>query len=170
MVRMDTIDKICKFLDITPGDFFEFSPIDFEFSIQTTNFKIDYDFYSSVITGVTFDFDFFMDVIPRQKRDIKTFSFEGKSKLANNGILEVNVELENLNEIKDIGIIIDGLSPGLKSQYFGMVRYQIMHEFSQQMKDYQIPFPFPFQVSFEFHSQSAIFPYEITDEFNFDME
>ncbi|WP_394485351.1 helix-turn-helix domain-containing protein [Lacticaseibacillus rhamnosus] len=34
MIQMDTLNTLCSFLKIDPGSFFEFSPFDFEFSVE----------------------------------------------------------------------------------------------------------------------------------------
>lgn len=54
MLQMDTIDKICQVLDVTPDDFFEYSPynVSFDFEILENDFEFHGDGAISNCQGV----------------------------------------------------------------------------------------------------------------------
>lgn len=43
MIQFDTINTLCRYLQVTPGDFFEYYPNDFEFSLSFAHKKDEQD-------------------------------------------------------------------------------------------------------------------------------
>lgn len=49
MIKLETIDKLCTYLDISPGEFFDFYPVDFSCDYEMT-FLDEVDFYEMTCT------------------------------------------------------------------------------------------------------------------------
>lgn len=77
-IDYETIDSICIAIGITPEEFFEFIPFNFEISVDKTHFKLDY------VTNELFDFvkikdfEFEFDLlISASGKEIEEFNGEG---------------------------------------------------------------------------------------------
>lgn len=74
MIQMDTIDILCRYLEVTPAEFFDYNPLHFEVSVFTNQFKLEDAFIYFRIK--TFNFEIFIDV---ENADTKqTISMTGK--------------------------------------------------------------------------------------------
>lgn len=73
MIQLETINILCKYLNITPTEFFDYSPIDFEYFIS-----IDENVCSKPEIGEPFEFkiDAFLNMLDSQNNK-KPFEFTG---------------------------------------------------------------------------------------------
>ncbi|HGZ7055047.1 MAG: helix-turn-helix transcriptional regulator, partial [Staphylococcus aureus] len=71
MIRYDAIDKLCSYLHISPSEFFEHNPINFDFTFdEEPNYKINDVFEGFEVTAnithafsiENFDFEILVDV------------------------------------------------------------------------------------------------------------
>lgn len=69
MIRTDTINTLCKYLGVTPCEFYEYEPIDLEFTVYINEFKYLLmeesipNFSGTVFTVSEFESDVILDVI-----------------------------------------------------------------------------------------------------------
>lgn len=72
MIQLDTINKLCQTLKITPSDFFEFVPFDFDYS-----FNLDKELDNGNETDIhLFNVDFFINVYENNSK-VSAISFVG---------------------------------------------------------------------------------------------
>lgn len=62
MIRLETINTLCKYLNVTPGDFFIFEPIDIKFSMFATPIKLGLNRNETRIEFKENIFDLYMDI------------------------------------------------------------------------------------------------------------
>lgn len=78
MIRLETINTLCKYLNVTPGEFFEYEPIDINFSMEVVSMPTN----TSNINGnraISFDYleaDLFMDIDWSNKKESLDLSCE----------------------------------------------------------------------------------------------
>lgn len=112
MIRLETINTLCNYLGVTPSEFFDYEPIDFDFSIYVNKLSFRYsdDFAGDnsgdgLIEISNIDLDLIMDV----KKHQQVKSFELKCSLSsektfylheNQPPIEVDIEFENDEEKK----------------------------------------------------------------------
>lgn len=61
MLRMETINKICQYLNIDPSEFFEYYPFDIDFSLDSENIYINNSEFKS-IDDYFLDLDLLIDI------------------------------------------------------------------------------------------------------------
>lgn len=73
MIQLETINVLCKYLNITPTDFFDYSPLDFEYFIS-----IDENVVSDPTNGepAEYKIDAFLNIFDSEYNK-KTFEFTG---------------------------------------------------------------------------------------------
>lgn len=72
MIRLETINTLCKYFNITPSDFFEYRPIDLEFTLMINEMIFDYDNNEKRFIFRQMDADLFLDIKDPQR--VKTVS------------------------------------------------------------------------------------------------
>ncbi|QPQ29973.1 helix-turn-helix domain-containing protein [Lysinibacillus sp. JNUCC 51] len=105
MMRMETINTLCKYLGVTPCEFYEYEPIDFEFSVflNSFNYYLDRDFVYSYINVNNIDIEVILDVdkLPqKQSFDLKCSLFTSKKMALDepDSPIQVNIEFEDYTE------------------------------------------------------------------------
>ncbi|RIL89059.1 XRE family transcriptional regulator [Staphylococcus cohnii] len=114
MLRYDAIDKLCKFLNITPNDFFEYSPIAIEYTFDEDpdiNYSIQNEFDNKLVLE-KFNFDLLVDAEISEKIEsfdlqVQFMGFEANSK--------TNFKIKDEQNAKELKDIVGQLSPGLKN-------------------------------------------------------
>lgn len=64
MIQYNTIDVLCRYLNIKPDEFFDYIPIDYSLAIESTQGDIEtiIDGEEEVLEKIIYKFDFFIDV------------------------------------------------------------------------------------------------------------
>ncbi|MGE8000863.1 helix-turn-helix domain-containing protein [Lysinibacillus sp. NPDC093190] len=64
MIRMETINTLCKYLGVTPCEFYEYEPIDIDFSVflNSFNYYLETEFIYSYISVSSIDIEVILDV------------------------------------------------------------------------------------------------------------
>ncbi|MGX0658441.1 helix-turn-helix domain-containing protein [Staphylococcus hominis] len=114
MIRYDAIDKLCKYLNITPNDFFEYSPIAIDYTFDEDpdiNYSIEHAFDDKLILE-KFNFDLLIDTKVENKIDtfdleVQFYGFEDRRK--------TSFKIKNEDDAKELKEIVNQLSPGLKN-------------------------------------------------------
>ncbi len=80
MIRMETINTLCKYLGVTPCEFYEYEPIDFDFSVflNSFNYYLENEFIYSYIGVSGIDIEVILDVDSSHQKQ----SFDLKCSLA----------------------------------------------------------------------------------------
>lgn len=136
MIRYDAIDKLCNYLNITPHQFFDYSPLTFNFMLDEDP-EIDveeilFELYLNLKDGIKinkFKFDILIDMYDESHNKIDydleitydRFQKNNKGKYD----LVFKVVNEDSKENKILKTYIDTLSPGLKNVLFKKIQKQI---------------------------------------------
>ncbi|WP_153861209.1 helix-turn-helix domain-containing protein [Fundicoccus ignavus] len=78
MIQLETINTLCKYLAVTPNEFFQFIPIDLEFHVITNpiqKLRIITDEFPLTISDVDISLDLYIDCF--SERNKQTFELEG---------------------------------------------------------------------------------------------
>lgn len=62
MIRLETINVLCQYLSIKPGDFFEYEPFDIDFTLFIGPYNTRINKKEDKISFTNVDFDLFMDI------------------------------------------------------------------------------------------------------------
>jgi len=148
MMRMETVNTLCKYLGVTPCEFFEYEPIDIDFSVYINN--LDYlitDQLTDAFTSVDFiqisivDVDVIMDVNKNQQ----TESFDLHCSLIENvkfclsdpgnfdyGI-DLEIEFENDAEKNDF---VDEIYNKINSSFHQDVYQSLINKLNNEMREF----------------------------------
>ncbi|MFC0233946.1 helix-turn-helix domain-containing protein [Vagococcus entomophilus] len=115
MIQLETINVLCKYLNITPSEFFDYSPLDFEYYIS-----IDENVVSDPSIGEPYEFriDAFLNIFDSNNNK-KTFEFTGFitdiGPISQNGENFGDALIEPISEkvITNLNKELHGLSPTL---------------------------------------------------------
>lgn len=112
MIQLETIDKLCQYLNITPNDFFEYLPFDLDYTadISTNNASTTEEFSSINVKGGDVQFDFYIKQTYANGRPFKLFSFTGKlektpsyiSNIPGSELYYFSLTSDNKNEFKPL--------------------------------------------------------------------
>lgn len=93
MLHMNTIDKLCSYLDITPCEFFDYIPFEFEYELTTDN-EIDMEWNSNLAVNekmFRLDHDILIDIT----NDKIKSKYDGYVRLESSNIVDMSVFEEN---------------------------------------------------------------------------
>lgn len=69
MIQLETVNTLCRYLQITPGDFFSFLPYDIDFSVfPNDNLKLIKTAYNDVYKIINCSFDCYISIIYQDKK------------------------------------------------------------------------------------------------------
>lgn len=126
MIRYDAIDKLCKYLNVSPNDFFEYMPISIEYTFDEepdVEYSIDYNFDNKLVLD-KFVFDFLVDVNAYGKSEtfdleVKFMGFEPNEK--------TNFKISNESNTKNLKEVVNYLTPGLKNVLHKRIQKQMQN-------------------------------------------
>lgn len=120
MLQMKTIDKICRYLNITPGEFFEYMPVDIDFKLYESSPIIMILDSSTDIYDVSITLDLLIDINNDGKRinlDTELF-LEEETELSmvpfDPNELKFKIAFENSKDAEDIANLFSSFSRGFK--------------------------------------------------------
>lgn len=124
MVRYDAIDKLCKYLNVSPNDFFEYMPISIEYTFDeepNVEYSIDYNFDNKLVLD-KFVFYFLVDVNAYGKSEtfdleVKFMGFEPNEK--------TNFKISNESNTEKLKEVVNYLTPGLKNVLHKRIQKQM---------------------------------------------
>lgn len=150
MVRVDSIDKLCNYLEISPTEFFEYIPISIDFNFTEPELLmtlLQSERYSNLEVSLSFLFlecEFLIDI--EYKKNKYTFDCKIKldkitNKLFTNRFM-LKIEDENSqNKLRDL---IDSLTPGMKNILFKKLNRSLENHLKEPVTNHlkeQIIFP-----------------------------
>lgn len=127
MVRYDAIDKLCNYLNITPCDFFDYSPLTFNFTLdddpQIIVEEIFFALSLNLKDGIDikkFEFDILVDMYDEEhnKKDFDLEVVFDKFRKNNKNKHDLIFKVVRENENKTLKDYVETLSPGLKNVLF----------------------------------------------------
>lgn len=127
MVRYDAIDKLCNYLNITPCDFFDYSPLTFNFTLdddpQIIVEEIFFELSLNLKDGIDikkFEFDILVDMYDEEhnKKDFDLEVVFDKFKKNNKNKHDLIFKVVRENDNKTLKDYVETLSPGLKNVLF----------------------------------------------------
>ncbi|MBC2037944.1 helix-turn-helix transcriptional regulator [Listeria cossartiae subsp. cayugensis] len=131
MIQIDTIDILCRYLEVAPEDFFEYSPINFDVSIYTNEFKIEDFLINYEITD--FKFELFIDIEKGATK--QTISLSGGLNkrcffsIEENDALDLELIYDQIDEeIMFRDVIFESLSKPFKLQFIDRFESAIANE------------------------------------------
>ncbi|UXR44797.1 helix-turn-helix domain-containing protein [Staphylococcus simulans] len=139
MLRYDAIDKLCRYLHITPNDFFEYMPINVDMSIQKTKNlfglvnKGNLHDLSEVLVFLIIEGDFLIDI--EVENEVKNYDCIlylekiTKDYPYNKFIFTIKDEKEYV----ELKTKIDQLTPGFKKILFSKINNLIKNSFMEDI-------------------------------------
>ena len=127
MVRYDAIDKLCNYLNITPCDFFDYSPLTFNFTLdddpQIIVEEIFFALSLNLKDGIDikkFEFDILVDMYDEEhnKKDFDLEVVFDKFRKNNKNKHDLIFKVVRENENKTLKDYVETLSPGLTNVLF----------------------------------------------------
>lgn len=150
MVRYDAIDKLCRYLNISVNDFFEYVPINIEITIENIKSLISFNNIenlhdlSKVLNYLYVNADFLVDI----ELNNKDYDFDCELSLNEvkyNGFFnEFIFVIKNEDEYSDLKEKINNLTPGLKKILFKRINNILNESFRNDFlnkTDEQIALP-----------------------------
>ncbi|SUM70177.1 helix-turn-helix domain-containing protein [Staphylococcus hominis] len=141
MVRYDAIDKLCRYLNISVNDFFEYVPINIEITIEnidsliTFNDVEDLRDLSKIIFYLYVNADFLIDI----EFNNKNYTYDCELSLDeikyNTFFNEFIFVLKEEDEHSDLKEKIDNLTPGLKKILFKRINNLLNEKFVELLLD-----------------------------------
>ncbi|MCT1507035.1 helix-turn-helix domain-containing protein [Staphylococcus hominis] len=135
MIRYDAIDKLCRYLNISVNDFFEYVPINIEITIENieslVNFNSVENFQdlSKVLTYLYINSDFLVDI----EFNNKDYDYDCEislNEIKYNGFFnEFIFVIKDEDKHNDLKEILDNLTPGLKKILFKRVNNLLTEKF-----------------------------------------
>lgn len=172
MVRYDAIDKLCRYLNISVNDFFEYVPINIEITIENIKSLISFNNIenlhdlSKVLNYLYVNADFLVDI----ELNNKDYDFDCELSLNEvkyNGFFnEFIFIIKNEDEHSDLKEKINNLTPGLKKILFKRINNILNESFRNvflNKTDEQIALP-------EFSLREKATIYETINDSKFTIE
>ncbi|MEB7423280.1 helix-turn-helix transcriptional regulator [Mammaliicoccus sciuri] len=144
MLRMDTINNICKVLNITPCEFFEYVPIEIEFelsheehTLQINNFPL----FNGELDEYFLDLDIIIDVETNNgKRSIvgnlcTTQNTIITSNPLNNSLIIYTINFDDKNDEEFLNSIVSDLSSGMKKLLYKKMINEVSNYLKTVFKD-----------------------------------
>lgn len=117
MIQLETVNTLCNYLGTTPGDLFEYIPIDFKITVEMTLAEIITEYASKDIEEINLNFDCYIDYLPKETSQKLTFSLTGKGQMRDGQELLVEVNFDKEEEEKTFLKLKNELPPGLKGKF-----------------------------------------------------
>lgn len=159
MIQLETINVLCKYLNVGVDEFFEFVPIDFEFTVQTEDFDLTLDIYDDNFIEFEHQFDFFIDILKRLKKDTVTLALSGSAKLFDDRGVVFSIEFDSKSDEAEFLTAFNDLPVGFKVQVSRDIKRALMKELLGQLKD-EMEEGKRFSAEATFESSSGIFLFE----------
>ena len=147
MMRMETINTLCKYLGVTPCEFYEYEPLDIDFFVEINFCKYslqerqtDVFITENYISITTVDIDVIMDV----KRNQHTRSFDLLAKTINrvelllsdpDAKIPLTIEFDNENEKK---IFIDEIYNKISASFHQDIYKNLENKLNHELQSYLI--------------------------------
>ncbi|WP_323703521.1 helix-turn-helix transcriptional regulator [Mammaliicoccus sp. Dog046] len=140
MLRMETINKICQYLNIDPSEFFEFYPFDIDFTIDSENIYINNN-DSKIISDYHLNLDLLIDI----KHNGITNSIDSELKVVNltkisailleSSTIYYEIIFENTDDKKLIVETYNKLSKGMKKILYSNLVEDIKIHLYESLED-----------------------------------
>lgn len=168
MIQLETINSLCKFLGVSPNEFFQYVPIDLDYHLDITSFSfivtkqnVDNGSYSDL----EFTFDLFIDCDYKGK--VKTFELEGKvdkvTEFDDEVILDISIIFTNDIEraaFRDIEKEIPvGFHAGIKEDIEKLIEEAFNNRLEEESRAEDYYDLFRYSALFEYDSEILPFTY-----------
>lgn len=143
MIQLETINALCTYLGVTPGDFFEYIPYDVECSIFTNSFDVKFEHMDYELVNAypsTFNFDLFISI--KGKQNNLEAALEGEILSVNyvresgKNLCFIQIELDQIENEDAIKKFFSDLSPGFSFDVENKIEEVIHNELSNQITNY----------------------------------
>lgn len=140
MIRLETINTLCKYLNVTPGDFFDYVPVDLNFTVVFHDYKFE-TFYEVeeigpnkiVITFSNIKTDLFLDVSTR----LENTTYDLKISLDNKVTVPIDV-LINSQVSADFELKVDFVDNNQKKYFITNFFEELLDNFHLEIyRDFQ---------------------------------
>ncbi|MBC1728681.1 helix-turn-helix transcriptional regulator [Listeria seeligeri] len=142
MIQMETIDTLCRYLNISPQDFFEFVPINIEINVfpKENNLILTYNSGDPILHY--YAFDLYIDVQVENTKETFSLSGEGETdfklnELYGGNIFETYLKFDNdSDKQKYLTYILPQLNYTFQSELTKKINNAIESDFKLQLKEY----------------------------------
>lgn len=140
MIDVETIDKLCLYLDVTPNEFFDFIPYTFSYNLYTEDFDCDInlDNYEQTFffKGASFNFDFYLDVVYRNNK-LGDYYFLGNIEDLNHDKKEITIGLHLKYEQQDkFNSIFEAIPLSFKNEVYENMSNVVISNFEDNLNNY----------------------------------
>lgn len=139
-IQFDTIDTLCRYLGVSPEEFFEYYPFRFKFQAEKTDFNLIYktnEFYDFVkLSSLTFKFDMVIEIIGEKENDIDASCVLEQNKF--NGEYEVEIEVDTEEEEKFLKKILTDMPISFKRDFNRLVFASIDKELKKSYEEWKV--------------------------------
>lgn len=143
MIQYETIDTLCRYLNITPNELFQYQPIKFDYTIATNEISFSYGIdpyamFDRKVIHTVFEFDLYIDI--ENDYRVETISMSGKVINAENGIDSdslINIELnfDSEEDLSNFKTITQEIYPAFKIQIEKEITNIIRMEFEARVDE-----------------------------------
>ncbi len=145
MIRIDAIDKLCNYLNISPNEFFEYIPVDIDLSFEDPSFIFTIDKEKELkelnesLSIFDISFEFLVDINNNGERE--TFDLVCSLKNITHeifGYYSFNFYIKNEDKEERLKTLIDKLSPGMKHMIYRRLRKYLKEFMSKELMEFII--------------------------------
>ncbi|PWA12079.1 hypothetical protein DCC39_07460 [Pueribacillus theae] len=142
MIRLETINTLCKYLSITPCEFFEYEPVDLNFSAYVNKVNLTGSVSNDEIRIEEINIDLFMDV--KESRNTSSVDlhcslekvFEFDLIPFGDNIIPLKIEFDNDKEKENfIKEIFNHISPSFQKDIYNDITSALKGELVKKLKE-----------------------------------
>ncbi|OKL35371.1 helix-turn-helix domain-containing protein [Domibacillus mangrovi] len=126
MIRLETINTLCKYLSITPCEFFEYEPLDISFSLEVVSFPFKFNEAEQVLWSEELKADLFMDIdgVPNLESVDLTCSVHNGVLFDSDGNKKVSLKVE-FDDKKEEELFLNEVYSKLKPSFHKEIYYSL---------------------------------------------
>lgn len=143
MIQYETIDTLCRYLNITPSELFQYQPVKLEYTIATNNVSFTYAtdpyaMFDRKVIHTSFNFDFYIDIENNYMKE--TISMSGEVRSSNtddegNASINIVLSFDSVDDLDNFENITHEMYPAFKIQVENEIEYLIKKEFEARVDD-----------------------------------
>ncbi|WP_301420198.1 helix-turn-helix domain-containing protein [Mammaliicoccus lentus] len=144
MLRMETVNNICKVLDITPCDFFEYVPLELEFEFSHEENSLFIESIANVggeLDEYNLELDIIIDIETKEeKRSVigKLYTSQNTILTANyinNSLITYSIKFDEKEDEEFLYNTVSSLSSGMKKLIYKKLVNEVTNYIKEEFKD-----------------------------------
>lgn len=132
MIQMETINKICQILDVTPAEFFDYSPYEASYAVE---FGEEFEYPNPKERVKAFSAFVLIEKNGVEVDSVEMQGFQKESDLFDGGILSTSYYIDELTLQKDKDVLHKYFSVQMQTHIYKMLRLKILSETKENYDD-----------------------------------